>query len=419
MTLSQTRFIELFLSHGLIYSRRIEIVKQLTHDDWATISGWARQSGTLSNVYAFLHEEGICDLIPKDLAGEFRYEYLSIAARNIFFLDRAATLLSGLKAKHVRVVALKGIFLLDNIYHSIGERSMNDIDLLVPRNDLACALRFFNEKGFSPKSYFDIKAENIDIKHVPPLMKPDEPIVELHWTLLEEDEPFRIEMENVWERVRPVMVNNVEVFALGVEDAILHLCLHSSYQHYFQNRLRGLIDIDKFIWHSSPDIDWDNLMKIASEWRAERVVWLTFALLIDLFHTPISSDFQVALAKAFGNDRVLQSSRAMLLSQEASATVLTPDLARLDPNSSLLEKIKVGLSRIFISKTSLSRLYNVPPNSMFINLYYFRRLWDLVKNYAITAIKVLFKSKKIQGDIRNQKSVNQIHAWLGGEEWNE
>ena len=160
-------------------------------------------------------------------------------------------------------------------------------------------------------------------------------------------------------------------------------------------------------------------MKIASEWRAERVVWLTFALLIDLFHTPISSDFQVALAKAFGNDRVLQSSRAMLLSQEASATVLTPDLARLDPNSSLLEKIKVGLSRIFISKTSLSRLYNVPPNSMFINLYYFRRLWDLVKNYAITAIKVLFKSKKIQGDIRNQKSVNQIHAWLGGEEWNE
>jgi len=74
--------------------------------------------------------------------------------------------------------------------------------------------------------------QNIDTKHVPPMQKEGGAMVEVHWTLLEEDEPFTIDADALWERTVPARIANLDALALSVEDLVLHLCLHLAYQHY-------------------------------------------------------------------------------------------------------------------------------------------------------------------------------------------
>ncbi len=71
---------------------------------------------------------------------------------------------------------------------------MNEIDILMCKEGLSRGVTILQGKGYEVNSYFDLADANIDIKHIPPMFKPNSPPVEVHWTLLEEDEPFSIDM---------------------------------------------------------------------------------------------------------------------------------------------------------------------------------------------------------------------------------
>jgi len=103
---------------------------------------------------------------------------------------------------------------------------MSDLDILVHREDLNRTIEILLGLGYQLSRYFDIRDSNLDIKHVPPMILSDGTHVEIHWTLLEEDEPFTIAMDGVWQRSFPAQINGIDVLAEGIEDLLLHLCIH-------------------------------------------------------------------------------------------------------------------------------------------------------------------------------------------------
>ncbi|HZK17623.1 MAG TPA: nucleotidyltransferase family protein, partial [Anaerolineaceae bacterium] len=115
--------------------------------------------------------------------------YLSTAAKNMVALHDAERLFSTLQKEGIPVAGLKGIYLLEQVYGNIGARSMNDIDILVKKNDLAGCLKVMQELGYKPTAYFSLEDQNIDTKHVPPMQKAGGHMLEALWTLLEEYEP--------------------------------------------------------------------------------------------------------------------------------------------------------------------------------------------------------------------------------------
>ena len=128
------------------------------------------------------------------------------------------------------MIALKGLFLLENIYKDVGARSMSDLDILVHREDLNRTIEILQGLGYQLSRYFDIRDSNLDIKHVPPMTLSDGTHVEIHWTLLEEDEPFTIAMDGVWQRSFPAQINGIDVLAEGIEAvSYTHLTLPTNY----------------------------------------------------------------------------------------------------------------------------------------------------------------------------------------------
>lgn len=338
--------------------------------------------------------------------------YLSTATRNTLALYDAEILLNAFQKACIPAAGLKGVYLLEHIYPDIGARPMNDIDLLVRKQDLPKCLEIMQELGYKTTTYFNLADGNFDTKHVPPMVKPGGVLVELHWSLLEEDEPFTIDAEALWERMVPAIIANVGAFSLGIEDLILHLCMHLTYQHYLNLGLRGLVDIALVIHKFRPEIDWQKLVEIARSWRAEKVAALTLKLVETQLNVPIPSDILSALVPEGIESDLLESARQQLLERVWFEDLFTPDLVELSASKNLFAKIKIGLQRVFIPRIALARIYNIQPNSPRILGLYWARLNYLIRSYGKTVIRLLRRDKSTEPALQKAEISKSLHEWM-------
>lgn len=393
--------------------KQSDFLRQLLPEQWALLLVEANRQGVTPLLYPALVREaevGNLGFLQKE---QLHQTYLSTAVRNTLILRDAEVLLASLQKSAIATAGLKGIYLLEHVYYDIGARAMNDIDILIRKQDLPKALGVMRELGYMPTTYFSLDDENTDTKHVPPMQKAGGALVELHWTLLEEKEPFTIDPNALWERVIPAKIADVDALALGVEDLVLHLCLHLTYQHYLQLGLRGLLDIAMVIHKFNEEIDWQKLVQIAKSWGSERVTALTLKLVETQLSVPIPPEVYSAMLSEPLSPDLLENARSLLLDRVDRPERLTPDLVELNARKSLFSKLKIGLQRVFIPRLALARIYNVPPDSPRILGLYWLRLKYLIRNYGGT-LRRLQGGKNSAPALQRAETSYSLHEWMTG-----
>jgi len=400
------------LEPGRTREEQVELLSKLDSEQWESLIDEARKQGVAPILYPFVVSlEKTSDF--KLPSREILYQsYLTNAVRNTLILSEAEWLLTNLQNAGIAAAGLKGIYLLENVYGDIGARTMNDIDLLVKKSDLAACLQVLLGSGCQHTSYFSLEDENIDTKHVPPMKTPGGVLLEIHWTLLEEDEPFSIDAAALRERVMPVKIANVDALVLGVEDLILHLCMHLSYQHYLQLGLRGLLDVAMVIHKFREEIDWQVLVNIAKSWGIERVTALTLELVETQLNIPVPSEVIDLLLPGGIDHELLEEARTLLLDKMVSEEHLTPDLVEMNASRNIFSKMKIGLQRVFIPRMALARIYNIPPNSMRIIGLYWERLKYLIRSYGGTMIKLSRNKEVVLPSVERAQSSYSLHDWM-------
>jgi len=389
-----------------------ELAARLDEEQWESLVSESYDQNLASHLYALLLRfSAECSFsIPQEKM--LQQTYLSTTVRNLLLMHEAEIILTSLQKEGIPVVGLKGVYLLEHIYADIASRSMNDIDLLIKKQDLPKCLAVMQEMGYQTVTYFSLADENIDTKHVPPMKKAGGPLVELHWTLLEEDEPFTIDADAIWQRTVPARIANVDALALGVEDLILHLCLHLTYQHYLNLGLRGLMDIALVINKFSTEIDWLKLVEIAQSWGAERVTALTLKLVETQLNVPIPAEVFHALIPEGIEPTLLENARSQLLERVRFEDHFTPDLVEMSASKNLFSKLKIGLQRVFIPRLALARIYNVPPKSPRIMGLYWVRLWYLIRSYGKTVIRLQREEAGTKPAHQKAEISISLHEWM-------
>ena len=400
------------LEPGRAREEQVELLSNLDSEQWESLIDEARKQGVAPILYPYvvsLEKNSDFKLPSRD---SLYQSYLTNAVRNTLILSEAEWLLTNLQNAGIAAAGLKGIYLLENVYGDIGARTMNDIDLLVKKSDLAACLQVLLGSGCQHTSYFNLEDENIDTKHVPPMKTPGGVLLEIHWTLLEEDEPFSIDAAALWERVMPVKIANVDALALGVEDLILHLCMHLSYQHYLQLGLRGLLDVAMVIHKFREKIDWQALVNLAKSWGIERVTALTLKLVETQLNIPVPPEVIDSLLPGGIDHELLEGARTLLLDKIVSEERLTPDLVEMNASKNIFSKMKIGLQRVFIPRMALARIYNVPPNSTRIIGLYWERLKYLIRSYGGTMIKLSRNKEVVLPSVKRAQSSYSLHDWM-------
>ena len=389
------------------------LFQDLNKIDWEGLVNLAGQYNLIPILYGRLKTLDILPFIPESLTEHLRVAYLANATRNMLLLHEAGFIFTALKNAGIPAVGLKGLFLLENVYADIGMRQMSDLDIMLHKTHIPQALNALETLGYQPTTYFDIRNENVDIKHVPPLIKPEGPYyLELHWTILEENEPFTINTHGLWDRAMPAIIADVDTLALSPEDLVMHLCLHLTYQHHLKLGLRGLYDIALVIDHYEKQLNWEKLIQIGQEWGAARLTWLTLILVEEIFKGIIPPNVLDQMEPRDAQSWVLNTARLQLLAGMPSGTPITPDIVNLATEKGLLTRLKLILSRIFLPKTTLARIYNISPTSYRIYGCYFQRFWGLLRGYAPTIKRVFQADDKVFEDVKNEQTSQQLKTWM-------
>ena len=390
------------------------VINTLTAADWLELYQESIGQGVALLLYDRVKSLG--EPVPEEMQGKLRQANLEATARNLVMLHHAGNILKALRQQDIAVIPLKGLYLAENVYTGIGLRAFEDLDLLVHKGDIGRALMAMQDMGYSLSTWYDAGAANTNIKHLPPLMKPGGPIVELHWRLLEEDAPFKIDMEGIWQRAVTERVAEVDVKCQSLEDLLLHLSVHFTYQHRLAGGLVRLYDIAELIWKKGEVIDWEAARGIAAEWGAERALWLSLRLAQEITGAGVPQQVTDQLVAGEGGSGIVEEAKRQLLSKNAGEPFLTPDLAALTQVKGLGGKLKLGMSRVFLPRSVLAREYYVNPRSLLIYWYYARRFVRLFRQYRRQAWGVMAQSEGTKGAVESELAKARLNRWLDGRE---
>ena len=392
------------------------LAENLTEQDWQDLLLAGRQHGVLQLLHHRFRDLKQEFPLPDIVSQSLHNAYMTATARNMVMLHHAGSILLALKKQQVDVIPLKGLYLAEAVYPAIGLRTFSDLDLLVRRKDLDAALQAMHDIGYRLITWYDPADPNHDIKHLPPLVKEGWPPVEMHWSVLEEDAPFPVDIDGIWQRAVPARVSGVDVLVMDLHDLVLHLAIHNTYQHRLKAGLRSLYDIALIIHQQKDLLDWEGLAARDAEWKMERVLWLTLRLVKDLLGAEVPDAVLQQLEPQASAADALAEARRQMLSLDSSGTALTPDLAALAQTGGIISRLKLIWSRIFIPRRIMARVYNIDPASPRIYWCYARRFRELVRAYSSTALRLARKEQAAVAGVNLELESEKLKVWMAGEE---
>src|SRR5262245_18137303 len=110
----------------------------------------ARQHDVESLLYDRLVSRGIAPTIPARARAALAEARRRSAVRNVVLLHDAGHAVAALTARGIRVIVLKGIYLVSDVYANAASRRMVDIDLMVAAGDLGSASETLQAEGYKP-----------------------------------------------------------------------------------------------------------------------------------------------------------------------------------------------------------------------------------------------------------------------------
>jgi hypothetical protein len=215
------------------------------------------------HIHALLERRGRLELAGAAAArlGELRAK---VRHDNMLLIARAEQAFDALLARGIRPLALKGFDLIHRVY-GFDERTLDDVDLLLPRETLREALAALESAGWRvpPEPQ---RTHYIRSSHHLPLDAPGPQGVgfELHWDLAQQGR-FTVDPQGILDRAQPLDVGGRSILRCEDHDLIAHLLLHHL-THYFDTRLKWLVDMQRI--SNLPGFDWSRVVARIGQWGA-------------------------------------------------------------------------------------------------------------------------------------------------------
>ncbi len=172
-------------------------------------------------------------------------------------MDLARRFASACASAGLRVLALKGISLADELYGGVHNRPMADIDfLVVDTSRFTAAAGLARELGLVEVGASD---------HALVFREPASgAILELHVSLTACPGLFPIDHQALWEERAPVPGSSMD--RLGDRDLVVHLALHTAFQHALAANDAHYEDFVRVLEGCKPSIE--GVIARAREWGA-------------------------------------------------------------------------------------------------------------------------------------------------------
>lgn len=381
----------------------------LTDEEWSALIERATRHGVAPLLYQRLKTPQLAECMPDGVLERLRGLYLNTAACNVRLYEELRTLLLALHEVGIPVLVLKGAYLAENVYRNIALRPMSDIDLLVPESMAREAWRVVKELGYRliyPATEILIPSFGKDfVCRKAGGFTP----VEVHWTIKLAEEKGGMESEELWQNAWAVRLAEIDTATLSVEDFLLHLCLHASYQHEFDFGLRALCDIAVFIERFEGEIDWPALYARVSRHHWGRGVYLILHLASVRTGAAVPAEVLAALEPADLSAEVIEQAERRLFDAGAEGVAMTADMVGFLKSGRLGDRAAVLWRRLFPSREEMAYMYPIPPGSLALYGYYLFRIKNLMRRHGVAVWRWWCGDRELAETVRQR---NALREWL-------
>lgn len=192
--------------------------------------------------------------IPDDVIDALHVARQRAGLRHLMSVRSIANLETVLADVGVPMLIFKGPVLTSMLYRDGGLRSYADVDVLVPQQRFAHAVRALERAGYEHlvqnwKAVRHFAASELT-------MAIDEIPIDLHWHVLyavHERERFNLHPDELLARARTATIAGRQVLTFDSVDTLMHLCLHAARSG--GHTLIWLKDIERSLAVDRPDLD--------------------------------------------------------------------------------------------------------------------------------------------------------------------
>lgn len=356
-----------------------EQLSNLTPAKWKELIRLFDIHGIGPLVYNYLNHVSMLQNLPPEACQWLKTSYQKNGARNFVLYSNLNVILSEFNRAQIPVIVLKGAYLAEAFYDDISLRQMSDIDILIRLQDMDSACDVMQRLGYNhDKNKIPFTRDHSC--HLPSFRKPGAFTVDIHWSIDSPQTPFQVDVRELWERMRPVVLSGVPCHVLCAEDLLLHLCIHL-YSNCFKVGLRHFYDIRVLFDRYGNQLDLNVLKQRAKKWGMNRPFYLGLYLSDRFFNIDIPIDWTEAKFTRDINPTVIMEAKEQIFSTDLEDLVLDR-FAKILAAGTPLEKIKALLRKIFPSKSFIAQKFSLSRGSLRNYLVYYPR-WFLhtVKRY--------------------------------------
>jgi len=394
----------------LSYADEAARAEQLAHvsaETWSQVTELAQKQDVATLLYRHIRSLNIA--LPGDAAEKLKRIYRQNTLRNLRWYQQLAKLLRLLQDRDVPLIVLKEAYLAEAVYGDIGLRTMEDVDLLVRKDDLLRVEHELLAAGCIPQQYHRVISP--DNHHFQYALPGGGPLVEIHWAILDPSYSSQIDMDELWSRAQHVTLAQSPALALCPEDLLLHLCLHTAV-HAFDMRTRMLCDIGEVVGRWEAELDWQGIGTRARQWGHLRAIYVILRLARELLGVAVPADWLISLRPEGFDECYLEQAREQILAPSAEGDINQLNVARMWRLKGLGSKLAMARDRLFISRETMALQYPAPANSWRIFLYYPARIQDGLLRHGATLWRRARGDQGAQNIAEQTDRVSTLLDWL-------
>jgi hypothetical protein len=234
--------------------------------------------------------------IPPDIFSQLKKQTLFTGGRSLILGTHLQHMIRVFNEQDIFVLPFKGPVLSGQVYQDNLVRFFSDLDILVARSDVVRAFHLLEKKGFSPQLSLNRAqfAKYIDDEdHFAFYDRKKRVLIELHWDMAGLYLSRRITLEDLNPHLRDGHLHHTPISCLSMEALLVYLCVHGA-KHGWQY-LEQICSVSELI-RSTPDLDWESVIQISSEWRCRRMLKLGLHLGHTLLKAPIPHFLQADIS---------------------------------------------------------------------------------------------------------------------------
>lgn len=328
--------------------------------------------------------------IPNDTLEQIEQAYLLTVNRSVLLLGHFSKVVNALQTAAIEVVALKGVYLSEHLYHEIGLRQFSDIDLLIRPDKTMKAVEILQSMGYHYKEAVPVSEfirQKSDYVHLPPMIL-NGVSIELHVKLHRGGEKYMVNIDRVFATKIPALIHGTSVFALEPMHQLIHIALHA-HKHFEEGNVNfsSFMDLANLIDTVPDDFYSKSFEKLCAIYGATEIVFRYLLLVHEFFQlNKIPSDVLDKYAKCVNSKHKQLFIRYLkgYKFTEPAKTAIPGHITNLRLLTGSKEKAKYVFDLFFPPKTFMIDKYNIR-NDKFYLLYYpyryltiFSGLWHII-----------------------------------------